>query len=388
MTTAGAFAVVALAPETLARRIGVTGAVGLVLCLGLMLTWLPAAWTLAERGRSGDGVLPGRARLTGRLAGFSTRRPWLVVALTLLVVGFALAGLPRHRLETDYNNITNRALDATRVAARLQELFGANTAPWIVASDTLHEAHAVHAAFRADPHFVRVQGAADLLPAWATSLPPDTPPGVAAQVQGRDGRWLTWAYTGYAGMDTVRLAADRQRAEAIDPDVAGFGMFVEAILAGERPWAPRVALGVLVLVAIVALVDQRSLRWAALALAPAAVGMLVTFGALCWLDIGFGIAQVVSIPLLLGLGVDDGLHVVHRMREAPDRPPDRAAVSVGRAIVITTATTCVSFAALALANNPSLEAMALVILIGLPLCLLTSVTLLPALAVILGGRSA
>ena len=386
ITTAGAFAVMTLAPETLPRRVGLTGAVGLVICLGLMLTWLPAAWALADRGWGRDLGRMGGARIIGKLASFSAMRPVLVVVAAVVVIGVAVAGLHRLRLETDYDNISNRNMDAARVNERMQALFGTNSAPWVVASETLDEARAVRDAFAADPHFERVHGAADLLPPGAQTLPPATPPGVAAQVQGRDGRWLTWAYTGYSGLDTVVLAADRHRAEAIAPGVAGFGMFVEAVVAGDRPWAKWTALGVLALVVAIALVDQRSARWALLALIPAVVGMAVTFGVLCWLGIGFGIAQVFSIPLLLGLGVDDGLHVVHRIRGAPELSVDRAAVSVGRAIVITTATTCVSFMALVFSNNPSLEAMALVILIGLPLCLLTSVTLLPALAVILGGR--
>jgi len=90
--------------------------------------------------------------------------------------------------------------------------------------------------------------------------------------------------------------------------------------------------------------------------------------------------------LLLGLGVDDGLHVVHRLREDPDLPADGAAVSVGRAVVMTTATTSAGFAGLLLSNNPSLEAMALVILLGLPICLIASISLVPALAVLLGVR--
>ncbi len=61
-------------------------------------------------------------------------------------------------------------------------------------------------------------------------------------------------------------------------------------------------------------------------------------------------------------------------------------MSVGRPIVITTATTCAGFGAMALSNNPSLESTAFVVLIGLPICLLASVTLVPAMAVLLRLR--
>jgi len=387
LTTAGAFAVLALAPETLPRRVGVTGAAGILLCLGLMVTWLPAAWVLLERsGRAPSTATGFRVPGLAGLAGGAARRPLATAGLALALLVGASTGLTEVRYETDFNEIVNRDVPAAAVNARLQERFGAHSSPWLVATETVAEAHRVHAAFEADATFVRVDGAASLLPPTATDLPPHTPPALAAQVRGADGRWLTWAYTGYAGLDTVRLAEDRHRAEAVDPSAAGYGMFVEAVVGGERPWAPWLGLGILGLVVAVLIVDLRSPRWVLLAITPPVVGMVSTVGLLGWLDAGLGIAHVMSVPLLLGLGVDDGLHVVHRLREDPDLAADAGAVSVGRAMVMTTATTCTSFAALLLSNNPSLESMALVILIGLPVCLLASIALVPALAVVLRLR--
>jgi len=383
-TTIGAFTVLSLAPETMPHRMGVTGAVGLLLCLGLMLTWLPAAWLLldAEGDAPATLTVPGVAWLASR----SVRRPAVVLGLTAVLLAGSLAGLGRLRYETDFNRIVNRDVPAGAVAERLQQLFGGNAAPWVVASDTLAEARVIATALAADPGIVRVEGAATVLPPGIDRLPPGLPEGVVAQLRGRDGRWLTWVYTGYAGLDTVRLAEDRRRIEAIAPDAAGYGMFIEAVVAGDHPWARWVALGILLLVVAVLLIDLRSPRWAVVALLPAVVGMTVTVGALCWLDIGFGVVHVVSVPLLLGLGVDDGLHVVHRLRDDPTLPADLATTSVGRAIVMTTATTCASFAAILLSNNPSLESMALVILIGLPMCLLASISLVPAAAAVLRLR--
>ena len=53
-----------------------------------------------------------------------------------------------------------------------------------------------------------------------------------------------------------------------------------------------------------------------------------------------------------------------------------------------TATTSVSFATLLFTNHAGMEGMALVVLVGLPLCLIASVTVVPALAVVLGVANA
>ncbi|MDX1384985.1 MAG: MMPL family transporter, partial [Thermoanaerobaculia bacterium] len=75
-------------------------------------------------------------------------------------------------------------------------------------------------------------------------------------------------------------------------------------------------------------------------------------------------------------------HVVHRIRESGGERPDLAAGRVGTAILMTTATTCASFSVLLFTDHAGLESMALVMLVGLPLSLLASVTTLPALAAI------
>jgi len=92
---------------------------------------------------------------------------------------------------------------------------------------------------------------------------------------------------------------------------------------------------------------------------------------------------IIMVPLIIGLGVDDGIHVVHRLRENTPSPA-YAVASVSRAILLTTLTTCSSFAVFLFTDHAGLEGMALVLLVGLPLCLLASVTVIPALAVVLG----
>ncbi len=95
--------------------------------------------------------------------------------------------------------------------------------------------------------------------------------------------------------------------------------------------------------------------------------------------VGLSTLTITVVPLIIGLGVDDGLHVVHRIREDPGAPPDQAAVAVGQAITLTT---CASFSVPMFADHSGMEGMAKVMLIGLPVCLLASVSLVPALAVL------
>jgi predicted RND superfamily exporter protein len=199
-----------------------------------------------------------------------------------------------------------------------------------------------------------------------------------------DGEFLTFAYTYFTGLNADTFREHRLRAERVDPGATGFANFVEAAV--YAPWTKEVLVGVLALVLLVLAIDQRNWRWMLLALLPVTFGSAVTFGVMCWLDVGFSVMLVLVVPLLIGLGVDDGIHVVHRMREDEELPPDVATCSVGRAIVMTTLTTCASFSVMMFSNHPGMESMALCLICGLPLCLLASVTLIPAGSVLLGLR--
>ena len=429
VTTAGAFGVAAFAPEPMAAHIGAASGVGLALCLVLMLTLLPATWVLLERRSSSAPARPMSLPLLRPLASHAARHPLLHLGIALVVVAVALAGAPRLRWETDLAKVFSRDMPALETGRRVQELFGTNGSAWIVPTQGLDEARRVTRALQDDPTFSRVEGigrlftadlderarrlaeAAPLLAertdgqdgldpgeaagtralldalgaAHAAGQPgPETlPVELRSRLVAPSGRYLVFAWAGAPHLDGRRAGEERRRVQAIHPDAAGFGSLLEVLMATERPWMGRVLAAIGAFVLLLLFVDLRDPRWVIAALAPVAVGTAVTFGALCWLDVGFNAVTAVAVPLLLGLGVDDGIHVVHRLREQPPLEIADGVVRVGRAIVMTTVTTCASVAMLLFTGHAGLESIALVLLVGLPVCLVASITLVPALAVVL-----
>jgi len=440
LTTAGAFAVMALAPDPSTRHLGVSGAVGLTVCLVLMLTLLPATWAWLERRRGAD-VTPRRPlEVPGlrRFARHAVAHPWLHLGVAVAVVVTSLAGSSRFHFETDLTKVFNRQVPAVSALHRLQELYGVNTGPWIATADDLEEARRLTAAFEATPEFPTVLsvsqvigadaserhevlveaaealrtrratlealvpiafvrrgellGAIQLLAALqeAAELGPptleDLPAAIRAPLVTATGKLLVYAYTDQATLDGRVAKAERAAAEAIAPGVVSFQIILELLMAADAPWVLPVLIGVLVFVTVVLVVDLRRPRWILLALVPVLCGTAVAWGGLCWTGHAFNIMTITVVPLIIGLGVDDGIHVVHRILEDPGGDPAEAAASVGQAIVMTTLTTCTSFAVMLGADHPGLEGMALVMLIGLPACLLASVSLVPALAVLTSRR--
>jgi predicted RND superfamily exporter protein len=139
----------------------------------------------------------------------------------------------------------------------------------------------------------------------------------------------------------------------------------------------------------------RRLRDMALVLIPLLLASGLTVAAAVALDIRFNFANVLVLPLLLGIGVDSGIHLVHRHRAA--LRSDSAATapefgllgtSTARAVLFSALTTMGSFGSLSLSTHPGLASLGQLLLIGVTFTLLCNLVLLPALIVGWGGARA
>ncbi|MCX7750647.1 MAG: MMPL family transporter [Candidatus Bipolaricaulota bacterium] len=120
---------------------------------------------------------------------------------------------------------------------------------------------------------------------------------------------------------------------------------------------------------------------AALALAPLAMGYVWMLAGMNLLRIAFNFTNIVISPLLIGIGVDSAIHLLHRVEE--ERAGGGEAVVRGAAasaipVALSSLTTMASFGALLAARTPGLRLLGTSALLGLGFTLLWSLTFLPA----------
>jgi hopanoid biosynthesis associated RND transporter like protein HpnN len=139
-----------------------------------------------------------------------------------------------------------------------------------------------------------------------------------------------------------------------------------------------------VLVFVILLIDLRNLRHAVLAAAPLAIGVIWALGAMRLLGLSFNFANLVAMPLIVGVGIDNGVHVVHRVRLEGSAGMDVVLRHTGRAILISSLTTMIGFGSLSLASHRGLESLGVLLLLGVASCLVASIVVLPNLLVVLG----
>ena len=110
------------------------------------------------------------------------------------------------------------------------------------------------------------------------------------------------------------------------------------------------------------------------------------FGMLALLGVDLNPANLIALPLVLGIGVDDGVHVVHDFRIQSGRY--RTSASTINAIVLTSLTSMIGFGSMMVAAHRGLYSVGLVLVIGVGSCLFVSLVTLPALLTIVSGRRA
>jgi len=124
------------------------------------------------------------------------------------------------------------------------------------------------------------------------------------------------------------------------------------------------------------------LRDTALVLAPVVLATTLTVAGMTLLSMPFNFADVVVLPLLLGVGVDSGIHLVHRWRSSEDAPLDP---TTARAVFYSALTTMASFASLALSGHGGVRSLGELLVLGMTVMLACNLVFLPALLA-LGAR--
>jgi uncharacterized protein len=143
---------------------------------------------------------------------------------------------------------------------------------------------------------------------------------------------------------------------------------------------PRLLSVIGVCVLILVMFGLRSLKGTVLALTPLGVGLALLLGGLGATGTDFNFVSVLSLPLLLGTGIDYGVHLYERIRHDGALGP--ALAHSGKALILSSLTTTIGFGSLMLSVHRGVFGLGLVTSLGIVLCLIATLVLLPALVAI------
>jgi uncharacterized protein len=129
----------------------------------------------------------------------------------------------------------------------------------------------------------------------------------------------------------------------------------------------------------------RNLRVSLIVLIPIVFGIVTTFGLLLLVRHRFSFMSITAIPLIIGIGIDNGIHLVRRYQENGRNEILVIAKASGAALIQSNLTTIVGFGALMTSSFAPLVEMGLVTSLGVALALAGGLLLIPAV-ILLGER--
>lgn len=172
---------------------------------------------------------------------------------------------------------------------------------------------------------------------------------------------------------------------AVDPAATGAAVtIVESARAIESAMARALAYAALA-IAVLLLVLWRNVADAVLAMTPLAFASLTTAAAAVLLGLPFNYADVIVLPLLLGIGVDSGIHLVYRFRHESPAAEGVMHSSTARAVLFSALTTLASFGSLGFSTHRGIATLGQLLTLGVAMMLLANLILLPALLAWVGG---
>jgi predicted exporter len=205
------------------------------------------------------------------------------------------------------------------------------------------------------------------------------PEALLAQMMAVDGRVRIQIFPREDLKDHAALVQFVEAVRAVEPEVSGSA--AEIVSSGQTVVA---ALQQALLSALAAVTFLMFLLWrrftdTALVLIPLALASSLTVAAAVLLEIPFNFADVIVLPLLLGIGVDSAIHLVHRARVSGKGVSNLLGTSTARAVAFSALTTIASFGSLGLATHRGLATLGQLLTLGVGFTLACNLLVLPAL---------
>lgn len=143
----------------------------------------------------------------------------------------------------------------------------------------------------------------------------------------------------------------------------------------------------LVIVFIFLWIDFGSYREALLAMIPLGVGITWMVGLMYLTGQQLTALNFMGLPMIVGIGIDDGVHIIHRWQSEGKHKLHIIFSSTGKAILLTSLTTMIAFGSLIFSIYRGFGQLGSALFVGVGACFLATVIILPAIIYWVDKRS-
>ena len=172
-----------------------------------------------------------------------------------------------------------------------------------------------------------------------------------------------------------------QELRTVDPHVTGSPVLFYEYTSRLRSNVEKASAYAAGIIAVLVFLHFRRFASVLLALLPVALGFCWMLGLMGWLGIPFNPVNIVSLILVIGIGVTNGVHILNRFAEEPH--PNILARSTGKAVLVSALNTVAGFGSLLVAKHQGVASLGGVMAIGTATCVVAALVFFPAVLTLL-----
>jgi predicted RND superfamily exporter protein len=212
----------------------------------------------------------------------------------------------------------------------------------------------------------------------------DLPETIRKRFLGATGKYLVQAYP---REDVWQREAQRRfvaELRTVDDTVTGTPVQLYEYTTLLKQSYQEAAGWALLAIVILVFIHFRSAASVVPSLMPVTIGALWMIGIMGLFEEDFNPANIMTLPLIIGIGVTNGIHILNRFAE--EQNPSVLARSTGKAVIVSGLSTIAGFGSLIVAQHRGIESLGFVMAVGSATCMIAGVTILPAVLNLLNER--
>jgi len=354
-----------------------------------------------------------------RLGIFEAKHPKIVLSLVVIFTLISVMGIPGINVQISYEKMMPENSDVIQTLHLVQDEYGGTDtiqilveAPDVRDPETLRAIDTLESRLKEEKWVTEVSGISSIVKQSYGYIPPskDTIKGIieepmtkqlTEQLMSDDYKYTLITARIICPYDpiseeglTERIRDDiayTQLPEGTSARISGMiPLDYESYLLMNKDLAVISCIGLLLVFSIVIFYFKSVIK-GMLALAPVALAILWSAGWMGYIGIPFSILMTGSAAIIMGLGVDFGIHLIHRYDEEREKGKDVAnaitgsVVNIGIGLVFVTATTMVGFLALCTGDIIVMREYGEMLAISILFCFMASMSLIPAVLALKGA---
>lgn len=214
----------------------------------------------------------------------------------------------------------------------------------------------------------------------------DVPAEMKKRFVGKAGKYLLQVAPKHEIFDFEPLTAFLRDVRKVDSHATGEPVMVYESMTIMRDAYRGAFFYSFIAITVILLITFRNFRAAVIGLVPLIVGVLLMVSGMWLFGISFNSANIIVMPLVLGIAVDSGIYIINRFRREGETSVEVVSRSAGRGVIYNTFTIMASFGALMVAHHRGVFSIGAIMSLGMASCQVAFILVLPAVLTLYADR--